>query len=296
MKIEKIILVSICVFILSVNLVFATNGFFSAWDELRNWFKSKEPQGGLPKWFKEKNTPMALVRWLEMFGIPEEITVNWGAIVFFIIVPMATFSLVIKYVLVDEIIVNTMKISKFSGFGGWLFVFLIVFFLLPSGILGRAAMWLYASAGILTVYGFGALLVIGVLDKFILPYMPGKWYLAPLIITFLGIVFTMLVPWFGIIIGILGVLWTVIGYTRHRSVGILAPERIGARRRAMVESRLTSYLNMFKNKLGETDLQIIQGKIDNLLSIAGELSDDALERKIQEIQKEIREFAKRAEK
>lgn len=190
-------------FILFISVAFAADdGFFSSWQTASQSFQ----------------TPDLLVNFLTYFGIPKEITVNWGGILYYIIIPMLTFAIVLKTILIDTIVVDTIGIRTFRGWKGWLFVLLIISFLAPTGILGMTAMWLYATAGILVVYGFGALLIMGVVSRLIYRRTGAPFYglVAGVIISALLALF---IPGVGIVLAILGILMAIVGYSRTKKIG-----------------------------------------------------------------------------
>lgn len=212
MKIETLFLIFlICVLIFSSDFASAQPRFFLDLEKLLDL-----------DWYKSHQTPTKFRDFLAVFGIPTEITEYWEMFIFFMLIPIATFALVIHSILIQEIIVNTMNLQAFAYWKGWIFTLLIIIFLLPTGILGRFAMWLYASAGILTVYGFGTLLIIGVADRLLLS-VTGAWYWGSIGAVLVGVILAFFVPVFGILIGFLGMLMAIRGYIAHREVGVLGP-------------------------------------------------------------------------
>jgi hypothetical protein len=153
MKKIKLLIFFLILLVFLIKPVYAQDDWFSGWKNLVS--------GQLGP------TPDFLVNFLKNFGLPEEILVDWGGIIFYIIIPILTFAIVLKAVMIEEVIVNMMGFRTFEGWKGWVLVLLIVLFLFPTGLVGMFAMWLYAAAGIFVVYGFGALLIINIVKKFI---------------------------------------------------------------------------------------------------------------------------------
>jgi len=108
--------------------------------------------------------PSDFANLLESFGIPRGLSVDYGLLLIYIIVPMITFIIVLKAILVDQIMVNLSP--SFSGAMGWIFCILVIIFLLPTGLIGAVAMMLYALSGIVVIYGFGFLILMETFNYF----------------------------------------------------------------------------------------------------------------------------------
>ena len=185
----------------------ADDNWFAGWTNL---FASTATTGG-------PAIPNELVNFLTYFGVPSDVLVGWGGLVFYIIIPFLTFAIILKAILIDEIIVNTMKLTQLGGRKGWILIVLILGFLFPTGIVGAMAMWLYAVAGIMVVYGFGALLILAVIQRLTYKRTGGGIIALSLgiIIAALAAVF---IPQAGVLIAILSTIMAVYGFSRTRNI------------------------------------------------------------------------------
>lgn len=162
--------------------------------------------------------PQSLEDFLLNFGFTTNFlsAEGWGGVLYFIIIPLLTFAIVLKAILIDEIITGMMGFSQFQDWKGWAFVLLILGFLVPTGILGMAAMWLYASAGIFVVYGFGALLILSVARRFFITNFGVA--VAAGVTILIVVIISFIFPQIAIIVAPLGIGWAVLGYIRSRGI------------------------------------------------------------------------------
>lgn len=147
--------------------------------------------------------PENLIEFLVSFGIPQEIASSWPLLFIYVVVPIATFAIVLEAVMVRTIIVEMMGFKIFRGWRGWVFVLLVILFLIPTGLVGAFAMWLYASAGILVIYGFAALLFINIVKKFV-SGATSKAIVSAVLLILAVVILSFLVPGLAIFIGFIG--------------------------------------------------------------------------------------------
>ncbi len=255
---------------------------------ISDWFGAWRQQ--ISQWIGP--TPEYLVNFLEGFGIPKEITADWRGIIFFIIIPILTFSLVLKGIMIDEVVVNMMGIRTFEGWKGWIFVLLIVLFLFPTGLVGMFAMWLYAAAGILVIYGFGALLIIGVITR-LAPGIKGKW-LGGLVLSIFALIFLSFInPGFAIIIGILGILMSLSSYRKTKYLKIGEPYKEEKRMGQDITMEISNIIETYRNKLSPTSYQSLQleGKMIVRRAYEGELSQEEIDKIIKNFEKKVKTLA-----
>jgi len=261
--------------------------------------QNDDEEGGLGAgfldFFKGFQTPTSLVDFLKNFGITEEISINWGGLIFFIIVPMLTFMIVLKAILVDSVIVGAMRLNTFRGWKGWIFVLLIIIFLFPTQILGMFAMWLYAAAGILVIYGFGALLIIAVIKRLI-PGVKGRALGGIIAAVIIGIFLAFFNPAFGFIIAILGIAMGIGGFVKKKGVGFLSPYRESEQMGVDAANRLTTLWNQYERDIppGAAKTEVI-AELNSIIerSRGGQYTRNELERIIGEFENRLKSLRRR---
>jgi hypothetical protein len=235
--------------------------------------------------------PELLVNFLKGFGLPEEVLIDWGLIILYIIIPILTFAIVLKAIMVDEVIGRLMGLKTFKGWKGWAFVLLIILFLFPTGLVGMVAMWLYAAAGILVIYGFGALLIVGIITK-LAPGVRGRW-LAGLVITifaFIGL--SLFNPIFAITIGILGILMTLGSYSKRKYLKIGEPYEEARKRGEDVTMEIYSILDKYWEKIPDAQKGSASSEGKKLIrrAFAGEFSEEEIEKEIKSFEEYVKKL------
>ncbi len=260
---KGLILSFVLSFMLLTNVALAQYEWFSDLGELFG-----AGGGGAP--------PDALIGFLNYFGVPEDILVGWGGIFYYIIIPLATFALVLKAILVEEIMVNTMKLETFRDWRGWLFILLILGFLLPTGLVGMTAMWLYASAGILVIYGFGALLLMAVIQK--LTYMRGgRDYYTLVIGVIVAALVAAFIPNVGIVLAGLAIFMSIVGYRRTRRIAVMGP--LGDKKQKELDYADNIMGNIKRHLKGKKELKTYRNK-EPFLRDAQNLASDLINERI----------------
>jgi hypothetical protein len=167
----------------------------------------------LPEFKLGVGIPSDLANLLESFGVPRELSIDYGLLLIYVIVPMITFIIILKAILVDQVMVNLSP--SFSGAMGWIFCILVIIFLLPTGLIGAVAMMLYALSGIVVIYGFGFLIMMEGLN-YVTKSKP--WWWKFIILGIVGFFISLLFfPSLGLLIGLIIVAYSIFRAWRARA-------------------------------------------------------------------------------